>query len=576
MLGKITVCLCFAFAAAAISAQVSVQTKLDRPTVMAGETTALRVSISGGTPQTAENFPPIPGLTIKYQGHEQNVSIINGRSSFRHTLTYAVTPEREGTYQIPAITVAVEGGKYATQPVTLTATKADTTTENRYAFLRLLVPRNEVFVGELLPIEVQLYVTDADNLQAPQLTSDGFIIHKQAQHTRGQTQVGQIAYNVISFRMSISAVKAGKLTLGPAQMSMVLNIRARRDPNDVFGIFGRIQRRQMTVSSPEVAINVLPLPDGAPPEFTGAIGSFNWTVDANPKTVAVGDPITLRARVTGRGNFDNLKLPEFSWPDFKFYQPTSTVESNDPLGLEGAKVFEQVVIPQSPSVRELPSLSLAFFDPAKKEYVKLSQPSVPLTVKPSAASAAVPTIARTGAETEEPPAERTDIVHIKMEAGPLLALAPPLVNHPWFLALHALPLLAYAGFSLWRRRQDSLANNPRLRRKLQVQKTVRDGLAELRVLAGQNDLDAFYALVFRLLQEQLGERLDLPASAITEAVVDERLAARGAAPELIAQLHALFRLCNQARYAPVQTNAELLSIANDLEGALTQLQQLAE
>ena len=79
-----------------------------------------------------------------------------------------------------------------------------------------------------------------------------------------------------------------------------------------------------------------------------------------------------------------------------------------------------------------------------------------------------------------------------------------------------------------------------------------------------------------LLQEQLGERLDLAASAITEAVIDERLPARGASPELMSQLHDLFQICNQARYAPVRTNEELQAVASSLEKAVSELQQLPD
>jgi tetratricopeptide (TPR) repeat protein len=64
--------------------------------------------------------------------------------------------------------------------------------------------------------------------------------------------------------------------------------------------------------------------------------------------------------------------------------------------------------------------------------------------------------------------------------------------------------------------------------------------------------------MFRLLQEQLGERLDLPASAITEAVLSERLPRRGATPDLIQRLQNLFQICNQARYAPTPTIAGLM------------------
>jgi hypothetical protein len=97
-------------------------------------------------------------------------------------------------------------------------------------------------------------------------------------------------------------------------------------------------------------------------------------------------------------------------------------------------------------------------------------------------------------------------------------------------------------------------------------------LTELSRLAQERDSEAFFGTVFRLLQEQLGERLDMPASAITEAVVDERL--RGRAPEsLVQQLHDLFQRCNQARYAPQRTAEELMAVTPNVETALRGLQE---
>ena len=91
-----------------------------------------------------------------------------------------------------------------------------------------------------------------------------------------------------------------------------------------------------------------------------------------------------------------------------------------------------------------------------------------------------------------------------------------------------MPVLLWVWALIWRRRTESLANNPRLRRQRQVVQLVRNGLAGLQALAAQNNSEAFFATLVHLLQEQLGERLDLPASAITEAVIDERLRPRGA------------------------------------------------
>lgn len=567
---------CFFFSVAlSASAAVSVTAQLDRSTVMAGETVAYSITVEGGSPQSAESFPPISGLTIHYRGTSQSITSINGQTTIKHVLNYVVSASQPGQFTIPSVKVYVDGDGYSTKPQKLIVTKADLSAQNRYAFLRLNVPKTEIYVGEILPIELQLYVIDAENLQAPQIKSEGFVVHKELDYTQSRAQVGNVLYSVLTFRKTISAAKAGKLTLGPAEMSLVLRLRAQPDPNDVFGFFGRYQRRPVTVTSPSVEINVLPLPSPAPPEFTGAIGTFQWTLSASPTNLNSGDPITLRTVITGRGNFDNLQLPDFNWPDFRTYQPTSTTSFSDPLGIEGSKSFEQVIVPQSSTVQEIPALTFAFFDPAQKKFVSLKHPATPLQVK-STGTAPTPTTASASPETAETSVARNDIVHIKTEPGVLASLSQPLLRQGWFLLLQAIPLGGVVGLTLWRKRQDQLVRNPKLRRKIEVQHSIRNGLTELRQLASRDRSEEFHALLFRLMQEQIGERLDLPASAITEAVLDERLPRRGASPELIDRLHRLFQVTNQARYAPVATDAEHLALCSDLEKAVAELQQLPD
>ena len=78
------------------------------------------------------------------------------------------------------------------------------------------------------------------------------------------------------------------------------------------------------------------------------------------------------------------------------------------------------------------------------------------------------------------------------------------------------------------------------------------------------------------MQEQIGERLDLPASAITEAIVDERLKPAGLADPTCAALHELFQTCNVARYAPVQTSQELAALVPRLEAVIQELRRFGE
>jgi hypothetical protein len=125
-----------------------------------------------------------------------------------------------------------------------------------------------------------------------------------------------------------------------------------------------------------------------------------------------------------------------------------------------------------------------------------------------------------------------------------------------------------------RRRKEHLANNPRLRRQLHVAQIIRNGLKQLRQHADANETAEFFSTVFHLLQEQLGERLDLPASSITESIVDERLRPLKVNENTLAQLAELFHACNQARYAPQSTNEELVSLIPKTEAVLNELKKI--
>jgi hypothetical protein len=297
-------------------------------------------------------------------------------------------------------------------------------------------------------------------------------------------------------------------------------------------------------------------------------------VTEGPTNVTAGDPITVHVRIAGRGALDTVNLPDFStWNGFKTYPPTAKTEYSDQQGLEGDKTFEQIVTPQNPEVRELPGFAFTYFDPERRSYQTVSQPALPIVVHASGA-APLPTLAAAKPASPENTPAQADILPVKQELGPLLAAGPPLVTQPVFVALQGLPVLAFLAALVWRRRADHLANHPRLRRQRQVAELMRTGLADLRTFAAGNNSEQFFATLFHLMQEQLGERLDCPASAITESVVDDRLPALAVPAPVLASLRELFQLCNQARYAPVRDPQELAAVAGKFETVVRELQAL--
>jgi hypothetical protein len=188
--------------------------------------------------------------------------------------------------------------------------------------------------------------------------------------------------------------------------------------------------------------------------------------------------------------------------------------------------------------------------------------------------ASVPAIAAAKTTGAQNPSSPQDILPIKEKLGALVPVTTPLATRPAFLALQSLPVLALLAAFVWRKRADNLANNPRLRRQRAVAQIIASGLDDLKKYAAANQPDEFFATLFRLLQEQLGERLDCPASSITEAVIEERLAPLGAPEPVLNGLRELFQSCNQARYAPIRGTSELNSVAAQFEKVIGELKEL--
>ena len=573
---------------AATARAASFTASLDRDTITLGETATLSLKFEGGTPEQLPSSMTVSNLQLVLVGGPSHFDInINGNRTSYDTFSYVVTPTQAGQFTIPSLTASVNGKQLSSQPLKLTVTKpvalpAGGGADSQIAFARLLLPRKEIYSGETVIADLQLfYRQDVQLAREPQVTAvpaDGFTVGKISGNNQSLTQIGNAIYNVIPAKIALTANKSGALHLGPVTISLVLLVPSNdRQSDSFFDPFGMLRRnvqKPVSVATSALDVQSLPLPsENVPTNFNGAIGNYTLSVSAGPTKVTVGDPVTVRVQIAGTGDFSALKLPDQSgWNGFKLFPPTSKVDNTDPLGVEGTKTFEEIVTPQNTDVRELPPLAFSFFNPEDGKYHTLTEPAVPLIVKAAGASP-MPTLAATQKPSPENQTPQ-DILPIKDNLGTLAPAGPPLIARPAFLVTQSVPVLAFLAAFIWRKRTDSLANNPRLRRQRAVAQLVHDGLRDLKQFAAANQPDEFFALLFRLLQEQLGERLDCPASAITENVIDEHPVLRGAPKATLDALRELFQLCNQARYAPVRGASELNSVAAKLEQTLSELQEV--
>jgi tetratricopeptide (TPR) repeat protein len=545
------------------------QTSLDKDTVSVGESVILSMTFIGGSPERPPTVPILGGIRLGDNVEtSQEVSIINGEVTTAVVYRRELVPSRPGDFIIPALTADVNGTRLASEPLKLKVIQG-----TELALIRIVPSTTNVYIGQAIPVDVECYIAgpmDRQKTTLPQFANDNFIIgempNSPAQSRRRQ---GNTMYAVLSFRVPVTPTRTGLQRIGPATWNTAVLLGQQT-------IFGQWTggERQLSVTSDSPEIIVLPIPtNGAPPSFNGAIGDFTLAqYEAGPATVGVGDPITLKVRIAGSGSFDTVTLPanEQVWREFKTYPPSSKFESADPLQMQGSKYFEQVITPLNAEIKELPPFAFSFFNPATHAFHTLTHPAIPLSVHPTAATPQ-PTIIASTATPQDAQQQNQEIVHIKPMPGTVGMLAPPLVRQPVFLALQALPPLLWIGALLWRRQKDKLANNPRLRRRRDVARWVREGLAELPAHAAANDTEKFHLTVLRLLREQLGERLDLPAPAITEAVLDD---VKGLDANDRKLLRELFHACDQYRYAPDHTSQALASLIPKVKTALGVLQNI--
>ncbi len=562
---------------------------LTSKSVPVGETTILQVRYQNCEPSKLPEIPEVDGLTVTYSGpsRSSNYTFEGGRQTTLVTLVhqFTVKPERQGTYVIPPIESTIKGKTYQTKSLRLSVGKERD--YSQHAFIRVQVPKQTVYVGEMFQMAIHLFEVNAKVEEKPVIPSDGFVISEIGQPTQTQKRVGNQIYNQITFRYLARAVKTGELAIGPITWNVPLFFRnnsrgGRRSPFDSFFRdlvdLNSTIRRDVTLKSDPVNLNVQPLPEEGQPEgFTGAVGNFTMKFAASPTQVTAGDPITLTMNLTGRGALEALKMPPLdSWREFKQYPETSTISYSDEIGLSGTKAFEKVVIPNNAEITKIPEVQFSFFDPLEEKYKTLTQAPIPLTVSPNLSAVSQPTVIANSGGAETPLVLATNIVHIKPHFGTVATSTAPWITQKWFLGFQLIPLFAWVGAFVYRMQKNASGRNPRALRKKKVRAMVSEGLNELQQLAAQQRSEDFFALLFRMLQEQIGERLDLPANAITEAIVDEKLRDRLSSPEQLQELERIFHTCNQSRYAPVDSPKELSQIASEVEQILAELQQLPD
>ena len=488
----------------------SVTAVLNSSEATVGETVQLEVRITGARGADAPEEIMVDGLEIRRTGSSQRIEMNNLSLTSSVIYDYTVMPLRAGRFTIPPQTIRIGNNTLRTPALTLNVADSsgrssgssgasgarpgrDTQAAgaNNLVFAELIVPSKTAYVGEIVPVQIRMGFDPRVRprlVEPPEITGQGFTAQKLQQSSENTETIGGRLYEVVTYKTAIAAARAGKFEIGPVTAKAQVVVPRRqsaprsrpRSPFDLFdqddpfsdpffsNPFSQLgERREVDIKSTPVALEVKQLPPNAPSSFSGAIGNFTMTSEAKPKTVQVGDPITVTSTISGRGNFDRVNAPviedERGWHK---YPPSSKFKQDDEVGISGTKTFEMVLSPNERK-QELPLLAFSYFDPVKGQYVTLHSESIPIDVQGGATVAQSSGATQSAAPTPPQAATRSavqasakpqDILYQLTEPPKKAESFAPIYTERVFWAAQLIPLLALIGFAGWKIRQARIDN----------------------------------------------------------------------------------------------------------------------
>ncbi len=611
MIRKLCVLLSFVlFSTGTLWAQdTSFEASVSTTKVALGASLQLTLTIHNGKSSKPIDLPTIDGFDGRYLGPRTHVSIVNGQYSSSVSYVYNLFALKIGKFQIPALNIDIDSKTYTSQPIDVEVVDASSalpaasqpgegpsvslapaSLEDKI-FLTIETPKKDVYVGEKVPLTMKLFVNQVavSDVQFPEFERKGFLTDEFSAPQQYTQVVGGIQYQVVEFNTWLYSTEVGDLTLGPAKLACNILYRSSRSSqspfedmggdsffdhffNDDFfqGFFNQYQKQPVQLQSPGWEIRVKPLPEeNRPVDFSAGVGQFDFKVSVSPTDLKVGDPITLKMTLTGKGNFKQVKMPELAVSDnFKLYDPQIKEDSNQ-------KTVEYILIPKSAEIKEIPPVNFSYFDPEQQKYLTLTQGPFPVRVEKSEEqpNLKVVTASQPGT-TISPEKLGQDILFIKETTEGFYPRDYRLLRDAKFLIFVFIVLSGSLTAGFYYGRRERLKTDVIYARRLLAPKKAKKGLEESLTLLKSNQQKEFYDALFRTLQGYLGDKWHVPSAGMTADVIRNTLESKKVSQEILDKALSIVSECDMMRFASMTSNPEKMKwCLNKLEEVIDSLER---
>ncbi|MBQ8271780.1 MAG: protein BatD [Tidjanibacter sp.] len=572
------------FAGVALGEEISFEISVPK-VVAVGEPFGVEFSINSSPRNfeapTFEGFDVLAGPSTSTSS---SVQFTNGKmtKSENHTYSFVLVANSEGEFTIGEASVRADGKTYKTTATTVKVVKevqnssqqgsqgnnkAQTPTATLAeddVLIVASVDRTNVYKGQPVLVTYKLLTRVAMNAEGQKMPSfAGFWTQRlnvDANRWVREEYNGKLYESVPLAEYLLFPQQSGSMKVEPLEMSIVarLQVKNPRRGHDPFADFfdvPQIQEVRRVVRSKEIALNVKPLPEGAPESFSGAVGEFELEVTPPADEIEANSAVTYVVKILGTGNLSMIQAPQIALPtSFEQYSVKSSESiQTTARGVSGYRQFEYPMIARAEGDFFIPALEFTYFNPRLAKYVTLTAAEYAIHVTPdSTATSGMPNAALvSGIDKEDIKFLGRDIRFIKTSDGNFRQRDRFFVFGGLWWAIAIGMVVVFVATMLWLRRYlKQMRNQAMLKGKRANKVALARFRAAEKYMKEQNNR-GFYEEMLRGLWGYLGDKLNIPAADLTKENVRERLARKGVASEDVEAYVGLITDCEYAQYAPV-------------------------
>lgn len=535
---------------------------------------------------------------------QQQDRYINGK----HTslviidLTCVYRAQKEGTVNVPPVSINVGGRNYSSQPSSfkILPPDADVPAQGQSArpgnsaqsqaassqassahatksdfFVRVFFSKSSVYEQEGVIAVTKLYRPASHKfslqLEAVPRTPvyEGFLSDDVEANPEGQIE-NYNGKNYVTYELSrvlLFPQKSGELKV----TSGVYTLKIREQTGTMsMGWFGTPTYEDYTYTTPmtTATLHVKSLPEPRPADFCGAVGQYTLETTLQPDILRTNESATYSLSFRGTGNVKYLTVPTVDFP-VTFDKYTAKTDVNARISGQtyaGTYKVDYPLVPQEMGKFTIPEQTFSYFNLQSGRYETLTAPAYEVKVERGSAVSI-------STEQKAVNADLNDIVHIHALPANLSAAPDTIFGRWWYWMLWGVTFAALVIAVICYRRYIRLSADVAGRKEARAGRVAERRFKAAAAFMKKHESQQFYAELASALKGYISDKLGLQPSQLISSTIAEQLNDAGVGEATVKSVLDVLDQCEMARFTPSDSDKAMQDLYNQASVAVKEIEE---